>query len=797
MPKHTILIAVLAALTFPSTNASSQPDWQIHRDSGDRDVVERYREILHSDPMSERGFDGLVAEYRAHGGLESLISEYAQAVADSPDDTTGLIILARLRTEADQNDNAVLLLNRATDLGVATAELFVFRGQLHMSLAQATDAEADFEVALSQAQSLDHRIEILALLADAQLSIDSARAMDTYGRIADLAPRDRYVRMELGQILYSAGFLPEALEQYREVVRLAGTNTRDRANAFREVATLEEELEHYEQATQTWNGVIEITEPGNWLRAEAEEGLVRTYRAWGRLDLFVEQLDARTSNRTRDPFVLYSRARILTELDRQDEARQAFSFAIERRPADPDFQFEYAQALLEWGDVSAARELIGGLISRWPDRLELMWPLVDHYIEGDQRYEASFLLRSHQSAAWDDPGLLWELADRYRLISDSSAARNALDRLVELSPDDFRPILRMAEQSIQDGDLDGAMAFFAPILTSGSPEQVEDVVGMLREAGHPLRAEGVVWEARDRFPENPRITLLWLRESRNESQATMLAGARDIVLMADDWETVREAFELYRGLLDEADMLSWAAGHFQATYDASPTDYHTGRLALMLHIAAGDSVAAGRTHSMLAGTVPSSIDPDLWVLATLQEWPNPNVLPLLRRLGSNDLSGSWRWEIQRARLLAEAGRTDQARTTLERTRETARDNPAVLYEIGDVFLSLPTDMDASRGCALIQEALDSDERNLTYRLASIDCVREAGRVDDAYGLALDGFQYVRDVSAAELLFDRLVLALPAQQNRQEVERALRRVLRHANHGIQAWLDSAVSPWAGS
>jgi len=797
VPKHAILIVLLAALTVPSTNASSQPDWQIHRESGDRDVVERYREILHRNPMSERGFTGLVGEYRTHGGLESLVSEYAQAVADSPDDTTTLIILARLRAEAEQKDNAVLLLTRAIDLGVTTTDVYVLRGQLNMSLSRVTAAEADFEMALTAAASQDRRVEILALLANAQLSIDSARALSTYGRIAELAPRDRYVRMELGEILYSAGFRSEALEQYREVVRLSGTNTRDRANALREVATLEEELEQYEQASETWNTIIELTEPDNWLRLEAEEGLVRTYRAWGRLDLLVAQLDARLSRRTRDPFVLYNRARILTELGRVEEGRAAFVLAIERRPADPDFRYEYAQALLQWEDVSEAQQVVEAIIGRWPERLDLMWALVDHYIEQDQRYEASFLLRSHESAAWDDPSLLWELADRYRMISDSNAARSALDRLVALRPDDLRPILRMAEQSIQDGDLDGAMALFDPILTSGSSEQVEDVVVMLREAGHPLRAEGVVWEARDRFPGDPRINLLWLREARNESQATMLAGARDIILIADDWDTVQEAFELYRGLLDEAGMLTWAAEHFQAAYDAHPTDHRIGRLSLMLHIVVGDSASAGRTHATLAGTLPSSIDPDQWVLATLQEWPNPNVLPLLRRLGSNDASGSWRWEIQQARLLAEAGRADRARRVLENTREASGDNPAVLFEVGGVFLSLPTVLDVGRGCGLIQEALAADERNLNYRLKSIDCVREAGASADAYNLALDGFQFIRDVSAAELLFDRLVMALPPNQDRHEVEQALRRSLRHANRDVQAWLDSAVSPWAGS
>ena len=795
--KSSTAALVIAFFALTASDLLAQPDWDVDRPVGSQEMIDRYADLLESSPMSERGLDGLIREFAPHGGIEALITEYGQRVAQAPTDLTPHVILARLYDQNGATESSLPLITRAFELGFDEPAGFVFRGGLLASSGDFVAAESDYDTALRRAEDDDTRIEILRSLGDLYLALGRGEeALAAYNRIADLAPRDRYIRQELAQILYEAGFREAALERYGEVVRLARTNTQDRADAIREVATLEEELGRYEEAITHWEQVRSMTTPGNWLRTEAENGMLRSYRAWGRLERLLSELDGRLTRRTRDPFVLYNRARLLRELGRAEEAVAAYELAISRIPGDPAIRQELVELLLAEGLVAEAVQIVSAALARWPEQVQMALTLADGLIESGLLFDASYVLRSNEAAVWDDATMVWELVGRYRAIGDRAAIDRATARLLELRPDDPRPTLDLADEALERGDVDGAMAIMRPLFRADDPALFEQCITLLQNRGQALRASGLIWEATTRFPHSENIRLLWLVEGQNHTNAELLDGARQLLLTAEGWDVAQQAFAIYLPLIQEAGLERWASDHYQRAYEDSPRDYRVGRLALMFHIVNGDTEKAIRAFSLLKRTAPSVQHPDQWVLATLREWPNPGTLPLLRRLGSDDPTGRWRYEILQADLLNETGRFEESRTVLEGLQSRSSDNPAVLYGVGEVFLQFPQQLDQARGCGLMGDALELEERSIAYRVGTIDCMRDLGNTARAYALAMEGFAFVREVAVADSLFERVIMAIPKGVTRDAVEAELRAVLSHSRSEILDWLDSRLAGWTG-
>lgn len=786
-------MTILMVLLVPS-RSTAQEDWRPTRDLGSPEVIERYMELLDDSPANERALDGLVHQYLPHGGVDGLIEVYALRVAEEPENAAVHLILARLRAMAGQDASALPLLDRAVELGFEATSVFVLRGEVQARLGELSAAVADFEAALELATSGDEQIEILRDLGDLQLSLGNQdEALEAYQRIADAEPRDRYIRRELAGILYEAGFLREALDEYQQAVELSGSNRRDEATALLEVATLQEELARYEDAIESWEEVLSLTQTDNWMHGEAQTGLVRTYRSWGRLDVLLAELDGQLTDRTRDSFVLTNRARILEELGRHTEAEQAYELALQRRANDRNIWIEFASILAARGQSERAQTLIATALEQWPNDFELIQLTVEGYLEGGMVFDASFVLRDRQATFWNDATELWQFFQYYQQIGDISAANAVSDRLQELDPDDYRPLLRMAQSAFEEGNVESALNTVSSLAQSDDPWVIVELTELLQQHDQTLNATELIWTARGRFPESEEIALLWMRAEQTRGAQWALDAAREVLLLADSWDIVLEAFRLYNVMLETAHLEGWALEHFQDEYDQDFSNYRLGRTLLMFQILAGEVDDASRTLATLRITVPPSLSPDEWVLTTLRQWPSPSALPLLRRLGEDDLQSSWRYDLIEAQLLAEQGRIDESRTVLETIRAHSGHIPAVLDDIGAVFTSLGTPTDQTMGCFLTGLASHEEPRNEAYRLRFSDCLRTLGKVELSFQIAMAGFEMVRDTVTADALYDRL-LAAPAGRTEQQIAEIIRPYLADRGSQLNDWLDEQLRSW---
>lgn len=130
---------------------------------------------------------------------------------------------------------------------------------------------------------------------------------------------------------------------------------------------------------------------------------------------------------------------------RHDEARAAYEQAIADAPdreSEIFARLELASTLATWHDV-------GGAIAQ---------------------LEAVVALDDRLARAWHDLGVLRH-AER-----DDAGARAALERAVELAPDDTRPRIALAALLWDSGDLAGARAQYQALLSLDLPSNVRDKV---------------------------------------------------------------------------------------------------------------------------------------------------------------------------------------------------------------------------------------------------------------------------------------------------------------------------------
>ncbi|HEX9593690.1 MAG TPA: tetratricopeptide repeat protein [bacterium] len=97
------------------------------------------------------------------------------------------------------------------------------------------------------------------------------------------------------------------------------------------------------------------------------------------------------------------------------------------------------------------------------------------------------------------------LAGAHLVLGESLLARQELEKVVELSPDNTGARIQLARLYLQDQDADTALARLEPFaeMPAPPPEGIDLLIGVLAGTGQVERAHEVIGGLVERFPENP------------------------------------------------------------------------------------------------------------------------------------------------------------------------------------------------------------------------------------------------------------------------------------------------------
>ena len=94
--------------------------------------------------------------------------------------------------------------------------------------------------------------------------------------------------MEYAQVLVKYRRYDKALEQYEELVKIAGRDVKARATTLRDMGDLYEKMGEDDKALATYRKAQGYVKSSNWLYRELEQRIIGVYRRTDRLQEYAE-----------------------------------------------------------------------------------------------------------------------------------------------------------------------------------------------------------------------------------------------------------------------------------------------------------------------------------------------------------------------------------------------------------------------------------------------------------------------------------------------------------------------------
>ncbi|RAL24656.1 hypothetical protein DL240_00150 [Lujinxingia litoralis] len=414
-------------------------------------IVERYMELVESNPAEERHLQSLLFHVGRGQGLNHLIDHYRRRVEARPESLNLHLVLGHLLRARGDFEDALAMYERAVELGPQASNAWLSRGQVRLMMGQRDGALTDFERALELEKNRQRRGEILQNLAELSFAQrDFERGIEFYKRRIALTPGDEYVRRDFASLLLQYRQWEEALAQYDALLRMVGGNTARRAEFLSERAEIFASMGQNDRALESLQQAIGLLRSDNWRVGEMRARMVDIYRQSGELGTFLERYARRWSKGGYDQQMLV--ADVYAETGQLDEALALYRRAAgrNRRAEEPRQKIIriYERMGREQDLPAAYRDLMRAAPQRHGYGLEL----ARHHMRMGQRDKALSVLRELERRFGEDSYVLLEIADHYGRWDMSDRAEATFERVNRLDPDDDVVILALAEHYFGRGE---------------------------------------------------------------------------------------------------------------------------------------------------------------------------------------------------------------------------------------------------------------------------------------------------------------------------------------------------------
>lgn len=395
------------------------------------------------------------------GRLRDVAEEYRALIRSAPREPRFVIELAQLLMQTDQREDALRLVRDAGRRNARDAAL-------HQQLAELYSRWGEDELASREIELLA-RIDprdpshIIALGAQQFAAGDRDAAMATWRRLVAGEGDRAEGHATLAAILADHDLLPQAIEEYREAVRLDG----DELSHVRGLATALERNRDTDAAETEWRRVLELAGEDRAARREARERIVGIWTRTRQITTRVRELEQRFAADPPDA----EAGRFLAEAHRrggaarQDDAERVLERVIEIEPGDVDSLLALERLRSRRGDLAGAIVVLERLRDADPRRAaQHLQRMAEHALalyrdEDAVRYAAEAVRRNP-----DDASGHRRLGELYRARQDTERAAASYRRALELNERLYPVYFELAELHLARGDIREADRLYRQVL---------------------------------------------------------------------------------------------------------------------------------------------------------------------------------------------------------------------------------------------------------------------------------------------------------------------------------------------
>ncbi|MGB8355122.1 MAG: tetratricopeptide repeat protein [Chthoniobacteraceae bacterium] len=449
-------------------------------------IIERYKQMLAKNPEEGVALDRIWKLYQDRAATDQLLQEYGQAAKS---DFSSAMVLGLLLHKAAQPAEATKAFHTASTLDPKSPLPHLALAGIFSEQSNPQDSAAEYETAVGLADPKNPALsDLLFKLGSARLaSGDAKKASEAWERVIAIDPKNLALRQKLAETYVANNLLDEAIPHYKFIEE--NGDPQQCALALQSLAHVFQMKGDPDSAIQSLEKAIVLVAPGNWLRTELQDQLIRQYQRSHRTAELETKWKKELEENPRDTGTylklidLYERlgdpdqqsavlkkltdllpdnleyktrlARLYSQSNQPDKAADLLDQILKAQPGNADALFARSEIDMQHDAPQSARTRIEAFLQQHQDDELLRTRAVDFY-SSHRIFDA---VEEHLKASGDDDAIL-ALAAFYFSQRRDADARRTLHLLVKSDDPKEKQAaahLKIADTLKEQKDMQGAL----------------------------------------------------------------------------------------------------------------------------------------------------------------------------------------------------------------------------------------------------------------------------------------------------------------------------------------------------
>ena len=458
-----VKMLLVAILTFA---ISTQP-LTAQDTANDDKIRQAYKSMLSRTPKEGNEgspFDRLYRLYLEGPGLEQMVADYEAEAQVAPDEPSVQLILGHIYKRLGQEDEALTAYKKAIALAPTDYYPHFILGQMHFAVRRYEDAIASLTQAAGLFQASDSEvsteelISIYKFLGRAYFNRDrTEEAVAAWKKITQLAPANIFVHVELAELFCEQKLYKQAIEQHRALIEIKQDDPYRICLSLREIGSIQEEVNDYQGAINTYSEALTLTAPDNWIRKDLQDRIIAIYAATGDWDGLIEYYQKKLVDTPKNPELISLLADAYLENEQLDVGIAQYQKSVELAPTSAPLRRKFIDALRRMDKLAEAAAEYETLSIQVPDDFGIYRALGTIYLQFEQPDRARTVYERMLARDPDNASTHLTLAEIYAEHKWFDEAVTSYEKAIALAPTNLDYIEYLGDFYFRKGNREKAL----------------------------------------------------------------------------------------------------------------------------------------------------------------------------------------------------------------------------------------------------------------------------------------------------------------------------------------------------